>query len=203
MGSWTTTSRMWMDAARPPEEFAGRAEFKMVLGGRFLQQDFNGVMMGQPFTGHGLTGFDTNRKQYTMVWADNVSSAFTIASGGISPDGNTITMFGQMDEPTMGEFGKHVKWVTRWAGADKMFFEAWEVQHGKDFKVFEVEYTRASRRPRLVPKKRRPRTAPLPRATGFVFSPRVQARRRRAAKTPSTASTAAPEGAGIRLMASP
>ncbi|MFT3687009.1 MAG: DUF1579 domain-containing protein [Phycisphaerales bacterium] len=142
VGEWTTVTRVWMDPKAPPQEFKGSASFKMVLNDHFLQQDFKGDMMGETFTGIGLTGYDNARKQYTMCWADSMTTSFTQGTGGISPDGKTITMFGTMDEPALGEVGKHVKYVTRHPSDNTMFFEIWEVQYGDPFKVMEVEYTR-------------------------------------------------------------
>jgi hypothetical protein len=64
-------------------------------------------------------------------------------TGSMSPDAKTQTMFTQMDEPTTGEIGKTVKYVTRFVDDNTMTFEAWEVQYGDPMKVFEIQYTRA------------------------------------------------------------
>ena len=100
-------------------------------------------MMGMPFKGMGLTTFDNFRKQYVGSWADSMGTSILHMTGSMSPDGKTQTMFTQMDEPTMGEIGKTVKYVTRFVDDNTMNFEAWEVQYGNDFKAFEIEYKRA------------------------------------------------------------
>src|SRR6266404_2460383 len=41
-----------------PLESTGVMKREMVLGGRFLQEDFDGSFAGKPFKGHGLTGYD-------------------------------------------------------------------------------------------------------------------------------------------------
>jgi hypothetical protein len=142
-GNYTTVSRVWMDPKAPPAESSGKAIFKTVLGGRFLQQDYTGSMMNMPMTGMGLMGYDNYRHQYTSTWADSLGTAIYTMTGNISQDGKTITQFGTMDEPTTKQIGKMVKWVTRIVSDDKMFFESWEVETGDPIKVFEVEYTRA------------------------------------------------------------
>lgn len=63
-GIWHTKTRCWMEPETPPVESEGTCEQKMLLGGRFLQQVFNGDMMGIPFTGIGVTGFDNHTKKY-------------------------------------------------------------------------------------------------------------------------------------------
>ena len=50
-GNWTTTTKEWMEPGKPPTESTGTAEMKMLLDGRFLYQEYNGQMMGQPFSG--------------------------------------------------------------------------------------------------------------------------------------------------------
>lgn len=144
-GDWTTSTKIWMDPKAPPMESAGKATMKMVLGGRFLRQDFDGTMMGMPMQGMGMTGFDNNRRVYVGTWADSMNTAILSMTGGISPDGKTITMFGAMDEPSTKEVGKIVKWVTRLESDDRVVFEAWEVQYGDPFKVFEITYTRVKK----------------------------------------------------------
>ena len=47
-GSWTTKTKEWMDPDKPAVESTGSAEMKMLLGGRFLQQEYKGQMHGQP-----------------------------------------------------------------------------------------------------------------------------------------------------------
>ena len=48
-GSWTTTTKEWMEPGKPPTESTGTAELKMLLDGRFLYQEFVSQMMGHPF----------------------------------------------------------------------------------------------------------------------------------------------------------
>lgn len=143
-GNWNCTLKMYMGGPGAPAQVSqGKATMKVVLNGRYLQQDFDGQMMGMPMKGTGLVTFDNFRKQYVEVWADTMGTSIMRMTGSMSPDGKTQTMFGEMDEPTMGEIGKTVKFVTRFIDDDTMNFEAWEVQYGNDFKAFEIEYTRA------------------------------------------------------------
>ena len=44
-GSWTTTTKEWMEPGKPPTESTGTAEMKMLLDGRFLYQEYNSQMM--------------------------------------------------------------------------------------------------------------------------------------------------------------
>ena len=56
VGTWDANVKMWMAPGAPPQESTGTAENKMALGGRFLEQHYEGTFMNQPFTGMGYTG---------------------------------------------------------------------------------------------------------------------------------------------------
>ena len=60
-GSWTTKTKSWMEPGKLPMESTGSAVMKMLLDGRFLQQEFTGEMMGQPFSGVGIDAYDNLR----------------------------------------------------------------------------------------------------------------------------------------------
>lgn len=140
-GKYTTTATIWMDPTKPAKS-GGTAEFKMILGGRFLQQTYSGSMMGQPMNGVGLMGFDNNRRQYVSMWCSDLETSMLTMTGGIDQNGKVITMFGEMDEASTKQVGKTVKWVTRIISDDKFAFESWEVECDTPMKVFEIEYTR-------------------------------------------------------------
>ena len=59
-GSWTTRSRGWMDPGEPPVESTGTCEQRMILDGHYLRQEYAGDMMGAPFTGINLLGYDNH-----------------------------------------------------------------------------------------------------------------------------------------------
>src|SRR5438034_10300694 len=58
VGTWDAKITMWMAPGAPPQESTGTSENKWVLGGRFVEQRYEGKCMGQPFSGLGYTGHD-------------------------------------------------------------------------------------------------------------------------------------------------
>ncbi len=58
-GNWDVTLRTWMNPDEPPHEVKGTATIKMILGDRYLVEDFKTELMGQPYEGHGMMGFDS------------------------------------------------------------------------------------------------------------------------------------------------
>jgi hypothetical protein len=122
-------------------ESEGTCEQKMLLGGRFLQQEFTGDMMGSPFTGIGVTGYDNHTKKYVSTWMDSMSTAILVFEGTASADGKTIIQESHYDTPTKGP----LKWrsVTKIVDDNTWSFEMYETDKGgKEEKMMEITYTR-------------------------------------------------------------
>ena len=140
-GSWTATSRMWMAPGAPPAESAGTADMKMVLGGRWLEQRFEGKLMEQPLHGMGYTGYDNYKKKYVSNWMDDMSTSMMTTEGTMEKDG-TLSASGKMDDFVMKKTVP-VKTAVKWADADTMTYEMWcPGPDGKMFKTLEVAYKR-------------------------------------------------------------
>lgn len=143
VGRWTATVKATMAPGAEPMVSKGTAEYRPILGGRWIAEDFASDFMGQPFTGYGLTGYDNFRQEFVSTWMDSMSTTVFIARGQASPDGKTLTFVGEMDEPTTGEKGKKVKAITRWVDDNTVVFEMWDSAGGKDWVALEITYLRA------------------------------------------------------------
>jgi hypothetical protein len=101
-GSWTTRTKGWMEPDQPPMQGTGMCEQKMLLDGRYLQQEYTGEMMGSPFTGINLIGYDNYTKKYVSTWIDSMSTGIYFFEGIASADGMTITQECNFDDPIKG-----------------------------------------------------------------------------------------------------
>jgi hypothetical protein len=140
-GRWTTKVKSWMEPTKPPMESTGTSEQKMILGGRFLQQEFTGEMMGSTFTGIGVTGYDNHTKKYVSTWIDSMGTAILVFEGTGSADGKTIIQESRYDDPIKGP----MKWrsVTRIVDDNTYVFEMYGTdKRGKEEKMMEITYTR-------------------------------------------------------------
>lgn len=143
VGNWTVTTKMWMDPSAPPMESKGTAKNEWVLGGRWVRQEYSGEMMGTPFEGIGMTGYDNFKKEFISVWADNVSTTMIRSTGTCNADGTEFNMSGTMDEPMTGERDKKFRHVWKVKSADEHTFEAYDNIPGKgEVRVMELVYTR-------------------------------------------------------------
>lgn len=140
-GSWTTRTKSWMEPDTPPMESTGSAEMKMLLNGRFLQQEFTGEMMGQPFSGIGIDAYDNIRKKYVTAWVDTMGTGIFMMEGTASADGRTITLEGQHEEPGGGQMSHRAVWKI--LDDNTQTFDMYGTHHGgKEMKVMEILYTR-------------------------------------------------------------
>jgi hypothetical protein len=140
-GSWITRSRGWMEPGKPPVESTGTCEQKLLLDGHYLQQVYAGDMMGQPFTGISILGYDNHTKKYESVWIDSMSTAVYFFEGTASKDGRTITQKCRYDDPVRGP--SVWRTVTRIKDDNTQEFEMFTTPKGKkEEKMMEMTITR-------------------------------------------------------------
>ena len=81
-GEWTADLKMWMAPGMPPEISSGHTNFKMIMGGHYLFQEYSGEYNGMPFEGAGLTAYDRMKKKYINVWGDHAGDVLTLHQVG-------------------------------------------------------------------------------------------------------------------------
>ena len=152
VGDWDTTTKVfWGGPDAPASETKGTAKVTAVLGGRFVHEqmkgsmsmpDATGAMKESPFEGFGLIGYDNYRHVFVGTWCDNMTTAILSFRGTMPPGSQTITMYGEMDEPMLKMVGRTVKYETRYVDDDTHVFSMYDLAAGPDYKVIEVTYKR-------------------------------------------------------------
>jgi hypothetical protein len=92
VGEWNVEVKTSMTPNAPPTISAGAAKSTWTLKGRFVQQEFSGEFMGQPFHGISFTGYDNVREKYRSVWIDDMSTTMVVSEGNADGDGKVITL---------------------------------------------------------------------------------------------------------------
>lgn len=141
-GSWATKTKSWMEPDKPPMESTGACDNTVLLDGRFLQQKCTGDMMGQPFTGIGVHGYDNATRKYVTTWIDSMGTGIFFMEGTGSADGKTVTLNGSHPDP-MGGVMKH-RAVWTFVDPNTQIFEMYGsgTQHGDEMKMMEITYKR-------------------------------------------------------------
>jgi hypothetical protein len=131
-----------MDPGGSPEVSQGTARATWKFNGRFLEEEFHGQMMGKPFTGRTLLGFDNTKQTFNSVWvSDTQTSMFT--SEGKGDSGNkVITLEGKASCPATGRKDIPMKTVLRVISPDKHVLEMFDASQGQNAKTMEITYTR-------------------------------------------------------------
>jgi hypothetical protein len=143
-GSFETRAKAYFDPSKGPEEAAGKTQRKFIMQGRFLQELYEGKVMGQPFFGMGIYGFDRTQKKYTSVWVDNMGTGTTFGLGTYDPDKKTFTYLSEEIDPYTGKKVKMrdtLKIVSDNEQLTEVFSRPAEGE-GAERKVLEVRYTR-------------------------------------------------------------
>jgi hypothetical protein len=141
-GTWDVKNKFWMAPGAPPMESTGKSEIKMILGGRYLEQHYEGTMMGGPFSGVGVTGFDNYKKRVVATWIDSMGTGIMETSGSFDKSHKVLTAWGTMDDPVAKKTNK-VKTVVTIVDADHFTYASWHPgADGKLTQDLEVSYSR-------------------------------------------------------------
>lgn len=143
-GTWNYVSKMWDDPKAKPHESKGTTTFSMILGGRWLQQNFTGQAMGQTFEGMGFVGYDNIKQKYQSIWLDTMSTGAMQGEGTFDDKKKVLKETGTascpMSADKMQEFRNEWQMVSK----DKMVFSMFGKgpMKGPEFKMMEITYTR-------------------------------------------------------------
>jgi hypothetical protein len=142
-GTWTTHTKEWIEPGKPPSESSGTCEYKTLLDGRYVQQDCTGTMMGHPFTGIGMQGYDNFTKKYVTTWIDSLGTGIFSMEGKAGADSTTITLHGYLADPFEGPLKQRAVW--KFPDTNTQILEMYG-PHGKGTEMLMMEITYSRKR---------------------------------------------------------
>ena len=140
-GKWNALIKSWMGPGDPVVT-QGSATYTPILGGRFLMEQYKGIMMEKPFEGFAITGYDNSKKEYTNVWMDSMGTMMIFARGTMDASGKVLTMTSKWDDPVTGE-NVSMRMVTTFVDPNTKKLEMYGTHGGQEAKEMEITYTRA------------------------------------------------------------
>jgi hypothetical protein len=141
VGTYDVAVKSWMDPAAPPIESEGLAVRTLHMGGRVMQEDFQGDMMGTPFTGLSLSGFDNVSGKYWSTWNDSMSTGIMVSEGECDENHN-CTFVGTYNDPITGGPVTN-RYVVKRTSPDEQYFAMYGPgPDGTEVKMMEMIYTR-------------------------------------------------------------
>lgn len=141
VGTWDVAITSWMDPAAPPVESKGVAIRTLHLDGRVMQEEFQGDMMGTPFTGLSRSGYDNVSGKYWSTWTDSMSTGIMVSEGECDED-QSCTYVGTYNDPIKGGPVTN-RYELKWISPDEQYFAMYGPgPDGEDVKMMEMVYTR-------------------------------------------------------------
>ena len=143
VGTYDMKVTSWNAPGAPPTEDKGTATRKMIMDGRVLVEDVTSSMMGMPFKGQGMRGYDNVTGKYWGTWIDSMSTGMMVSEGNCDASG-TCSFTGTMNDP-MTKKPSTVRMTSRRQDAKTEIFEMYGTgPDGKEMKMMEIAYTKKS-----------------------------------------------------------
>jgi hypothetical protein len=117
------------------------AVYKSICNGMWMESNFEGDIGGSKFQGHGLDGYNLQKKKYVGIWVDSMSSAPLHFEGEYDTKSKLLVMIGE----SVGPDGKPHKFknTTETKDKDHFIFKMHMVDsEGKETLVFSIDYMR-------------------------------------------------------------
>jgi hypothetical protein len=141
-GDWKEDVTFWMKPGDAPNTSTATAHTEMMMGGRYQQTKINGDMMGMPFEGFSLLGYDNAKKIFTSTWMDNFGTGTTTLTGPWDAASKSIMLSGTEFDPMSGK-DIAVKETMQFIDDNTQKIQMF-INSGKgDFKSMEINITRS------------------------------------------------------------
>ena len=105
VGEWEGTLTMFMPGA--PEEGTPCRESVTAIGEFWTTSTFHCDLMGVPFVGTGVTGYDPDRKLFVGTWVDSMTTRLSVMEGTYDEARRALVMNYMGPDPMTGELVPH------------------------------------------------------------------------------------------------
>lgn len=144
VGDWNYDVEFCMSPGGDTVKSSGKASFKAILGGRFIEGRFQGnpsQWSPEGFQGVDILGYDNGRQHYTGYWLDSSSTQPMLSTGQMN--GNVLEMSGVHDDPMSGVKDRPFRTTTTYE-AEKVVMKMFQNHSdGTEFVIMTVTHTRA------------------------------------------------------------
>jgi hypothetical protein len=141
-GTWTGDITMWMSPGAPPQVSKATAVNSMLYGGRYQLSKHSGNMMGMPFEGESIMGYDNNKKQFVSSWLDNMGTGIITMEGPWDESSKTLTLSGKCMDP-MTKRETWMRQTMKVIDKNNQFIEMYGPgPDGKEYKMMEIKMKR-------------------------------------------------------------
>jgi Protein of unknown function (DUF1579) len=140
-GSWSVEGKMWMAPGADPMPMKATARTEVLLGGRYIIEEFKSDFMGMPFEGRLIQGFDNLSQEYWSLWTDSMSTGCYISRGTETSPGHVEFRGTATDILTPN--GRPSRMTTTDNGDGSYTMKMFDTREdGGEFQSMELRYTR-------------------------------------------------------------
>jgi hypothetical protein len=143
-GTWSGETTMWESEGAAPQTSTGTAVNSMIFDGRYQTSTHTGNMMGMPFEGRSVMGYDNAQKKFVASWVDTWSTGIMNMSGNWDEGSKTLTLTGTV--PDIARPGKECNirevFTVVDANTHKMEMYGPDPKTGKEYKMMSINMTR-------------------------------------------------------------
>jgi hypothetical protein len=140
-GTYDLDISSWEAPGGPPTKEKGTATRSMTLDGRVMVEHVESSMHGQPWTGHGMHGYDNVSGRHWSTWNDSMSTGVMLSEGHCDDEGGCSFTGSWNDPVSKGKITARM--TTQWTDANTEVFTMYTPgPDGKEFKMMEITYTK-------------------------------------------------------------
>ena len=112
---------------------------RWILGERFVETTYRGEVVGRPFEGLKIEGYENASKEYVSTWRDNLGTHTLVFRGRCSDGCSERTMLANFLDP-LSKQPLQIKGVTTITDEDGYAYSTFIVTpDGSEFKTMELE----------------------------------------------------------------
>lgn len=141
-GTWKANVTFWMAPGTEPTKSEATATSEMVMGGRYLMSKMSGNMMGMPFEGMAIEGYDNAAKIFMSTWIDNMGTGIMYMTGKWDESTKTVSYTGKMVDPMSGNWIDVRQVVTYTSPTSNKMEMYGPGPDGKEYKTMEMISTK-------------------------------------------------------------
>lgn len=149
-GHWKQNTKHWdmMTGSAEAEETVNWAEYKPILGGRYMVEHLSGTSKWdgeeKAFEAMGVFGYDNMRQKHFFLWFDSMSTGYMLGEGDEDENGNVVYY---SDFEMGGGMTAKFKSVSRIVNDDRTEFEMYmQTPDGEWVKTLAIDSERARKK---------------------------------------------------------
>jgi len=142
LGTWNAAVKVWMAPGQPPMEMLGTESNKWDCNGLWMMSSFDAP--DGSFSGRGIGGWDSTKKQYVSVWVDSMSTYLATMTGTYDPKTKTVSYKGEAPDQDTGKMNK-IRSTVEYVDVNTRRYTSWSTPAGgTEVKSLEINYTRSN-----------------------------------------------------------